>query len=133
MFLKCAATIAVVLCVSLVSADELVSCGDGTQGTEFDWQQETNILTILHGNGNEYKFWVHDGTEEPGTGVINNITVHKDATGDFSILIEHRDGYAGALDWNEGNLEYGGGTSTVTGVQVAGNLGAPGQNGDKSN
>ena len=57
--------------------------------------------------------------------MINNITVHKDATGDFSILIEHHEGYAGALDWNEGNLQYAGGTSTVTGVKIAGVCHAP--------
>jgi hypothetical protein len=108
---------------SAAHADVLMSWGDGTLGTDYDWFLD-NTLVILRGNGNNYKFWVHDGSGEPGTGVINNITVHQDATGDFSILIEHPEGYAGALDWNEGNLEYAGGTSTVTGVTVDGTLAA---------
>jgi hypothetical protein len=111
----------------VASADVLESWGDGVWGTDFTWSEAEGRITIWHGNGLDYKFWVHDGSEVPGTGVINNITVHQDATGDFSILIEHPEGYAGALDWNEGDLTYGGGTSTVTGVKVDGLLSKPGR------
>ena len=113
--------------VSTASADVLESWGAGTLGTDYDWFPIDNQLVILHGSGNDYKFWVHDGTGTPGTGVINNITVDPNATGDFSIQIEHPSGAAGALDWNEGNLTYAGGVSTVMNVRVAGQLGQSGK------
>ena len=130
---KCILSVFLVACVVGANADVLESWGEGTPGTDFTWFPDENSLIIHHGNGLNYKFWVHDGSEEPGTGLIDNITVHQDATGDFSLLI----GYPvdpndpnsavdpnepGVLDWNQGNLEYAGGTSTVTGVKVAGTL-----------
>ncbi|MFQ5806662.1 MAG: hypothetical protein ACE5I3_09450 [Phycisphaerae bacterium] len=114
-------------CVLSANADVLESWGDGSQGTDWDWIPQENTLTILRGNGNDYRFWVHDGSEDPGTGVIDNITVDIDATGDFSILIEHPDGYAGALDWNEGDLRYAGGTSTTIGAKIVKHLGEAGK------
>ncbi len=108
-------------CGTAAHADVLMSWGDGELGTDYDWFLD-NTLVILRGDGNDYKFWVHDGSGTPGTGVINNITVDPSATGDFSILIEHETGAPGALDWNEGDLRYAGGTSTVTAVKVAGVL-----------
>jgi len=118
----------------LAHADVLVKWGDGSQGTEWNWSPDYNTLTILRGDGNDYKFWFHDGSEVPGTGVIDNISVDPNAAGDFTLTI----GYPldpndpnspldpntpGALDWNEGDLRYGGGTSTVLGIKVAGDAG----------
>jgi hypothetical protein len=82
---------------------------------------------IVHGNGLNYKFWVHDGSGVPGTISIADIDVHDDATGDLTLLIQHPDGYVGALDWNEGDLRYDNGTSTVIAVKAAGQLGEPGK------
>jgi hypothetical protein len=117
----------------------LESWGDGTAGTEFSWYPNENRLVILDGNGNDYKFWVHDGSEEPNTGVIDNITVYdpNDNIGDFSLLI----GYPldpndpnsavdpnkpGALHWKAGDLTYDGGTSTIVGIHLAGNIATEG-------
>ncbi len=121
---------AIAICMTIlfsvqVYGDVIVSWGDGRPGVDYVWAPGLNELTIYHGNGLNYKFWVHDGSEEPGTGVIDNITVHQDATGDFTLLIREEYGGPGALDWNEGNLEYAGGTSTVTGVKVAGHIAEP--------
>lgn len=96
---KCIVSVFLVGCAVGASADVLESWGDGTHGTDFTWFLDENRLIIHHGNDLNYRFWVHDGTLTPGTGVINNITVDPNATGDFTILIEHPDGYAGALAW----------------------------------
>jgi len=113
-------------CVVCANADDLESWGDGSQGTEWDWIPQESRLTILRGDGNEYRFWVHDGTLTPGTGTIDNIVVNGDATGDFTLLIKHPDGHAGALDWEQGDLRYDNGTSTVVGVKLDGALSDPG-------
>jgi hypothetical protein len=136
MFTKTISAIALMSCIAVASADVLVSWGDGVQEVDYDWLPDLNVLTIYHGNGLDYKFWFHDGSEEPGTGVIDNITVDPNAVGDFSLLIAYPldpndpnspvdPNEAGALDWSAGDLTYAGGTSTVTGVKVAGVLAAP--------
>lgn len=128
----CAFTLACVFCAH---ADDLEPWGDGSQGTEWSWNFEENTLTILRGNNNDYRFWVHDGGGDPNTGVINNITVYdpNDNIGDFSLLI----GYPldpndpnsavdpnkpGALHVRAGDLRYDGGTATVLGLYLAGDL-----------
>jgi len=108
---KCIVSAFLVACVAATNADVLESWGDGASGTDFSWYPNENRLVVLHGNGLNYKFWFHDGSGEPGTGVIDNITVDPSATGDFTLLIQHPDGYAGALNWNEGDLRYAGGLS----------------------
>lgn len=117
------AHVAILMLCATTYGDAIESWGDGTLGTEFTWSVENRILTILRGDGNDYKFWFHDGSEVPGTGVIDNITVDPNAVGDFTLTLLTPAGCPGALNWNEGDLRYAGGTSTVTGVKVDGNLG----------
>jgi len=116
----------------------ITSWGDGTLDEEWSIDQFAAEIRILRANGNTYKFYAEDPPGSPGTGVINNITVDPNAAGDFSLLIAYPldpndpnspvdPNEAGALDWNEGNLTYAGGTSTVTGVKVAGLLSEPGK------
>lgn len=123
MFSKALSVISVVSCIALASADVLVSWGDGAEPDDYDWYPDQNRLIIYHGNSLNYKFWFHDGSGVPGTGVIDNITVDPNAVGDFTLTLETPTGGPGALDWNAGDLRYAGGTSTVTGVMVDGNLG----------
>jgi len=119
---KCILSVFLVGCAVGANGDVLVSWGEGTQEVDFDWIPELNRLTIFHGNGLNYKFWVHDGSEIPGTGVIDNITVDPNAVGDFTLLIQEEYGGPGALDWNDGDLRYDGGTSTILGLYLAGDL-----------
>lgn len=79
-------------------ADVLMSWGDGEQGTEWDWYPDENQLTILRGDGNDYKFWFHDGSEVSGTGVIDNITVDPNAVVDFTLILMTPAGDPGALE-----------------------------------
>jgi|GEM_PF-2525326 len=126
-----------VVCVFNANADTLETWGDGSQGTDWNWIPAQNRLIILQGDGNDYKFWFHDGGDDPSTGVIDNITVDPNAAGDFSLTI----GYPadpndpnspldpntpGALNWNEGDLTYAGGTSTIFGAKLAGSMCANG-------
>jgi hypothetical protein len=110
--------------VAPAQVNNIVQWNEEIPTNAYTIDQEAKTIRIDIPGDYTFKFYAVDETGDPGTGIINNITVHPDATGDFSILIEHPDGYAGALDWKEGNLTYAGGVSTVTGVKVAGNLGA---------
>jgi len=117
------------------SADDLETWGDGVQYIDYLWYPTQRELVIINGDNLNYKFWVHDGGDDPSTGVIDSITVDPNAAGDFSLTI----GYPadpndpnspldpntpGALNWNEGDLEYAGGTSTVVFAKLAGAMAA---------
>ena len=65
---KCIVSALLIGCVAGVSADVLESWGDGIPNVDFLWSPTQRELVIINANGNEYKFWVHDGSEEPGTG-----------------------------------------------------------------
>ena len=120
--------------VTGASADVLVSWGDGTVGTDFLWSPTSNQLVIVN-SGNDYKFWVHDGGGDPNSGVIDSITLDdpNSLTGDFSLLIGYpldpNDPNSAvdpnkprALHWIAGDLTYDGGTSTILGIRLAGNI-----------
>ena len=133
--LKAILLVLIVSCGTRAGADVLESWGDGEAGTDYLWIPALGDLTIYSASGNDYRFWVHDGSEDPNTGMINNITIDdpNSLTGDFSLLI----GYPldpndpnsavdpnkpGALHWIAGDLTYDGGTSTVLGIHLGGNI-----------
>jgi hypothetical protein len=121
----------------VAQTNEIVEWG-GVDPNAYTIDQFARTIQIDIPGNHTFKFYAVDESAEPGTGIIDNITVHKDATGDFSLLIAYPvdpndpnspvdPNEAGALDWNEGDLRYAGGTSTVTGVKVAGLLSEPGK------
>ena len=116
-------------------ADYITSWGQGTYGTDFTIDQFAGSIEILRGSGLEYKFYseTSQGSGEPG--VINNITIDdpNSLTGDFSLLIGYpldpNDPNSAvdpnkprALHWIAGDLTYDGGTSTILGIHLAGNI-----------
>jgi len=109
----------------VLAQNVITQWGDVPPGA-YDIDQQAGEILILEGGGYAFKFYAEDPPGSPGTGVINNITVDPNAVGDFSLLIAYpvdpndpnspvAPNEAGALDWNEGDLTYTGGTSTVTG------------------
>ena len=59
--------------------------------------------------------------------MINNITVDPNASGNFTLLIDHpTGGERGAEHWKAGDLTYAGGTCTIAGVDLSGNICADG-------
>ena len=107
----------------------------GADPNAYTIYQFDRAITINDPGGHTFKFYAHDSSGDPNTGVINSITLAdpNTATGDFSLLI----GYPldpndpnspvdpnkpGALHWKAGDLTYDGGTSTILGIHLAGNI-----------
>ena len=107
----------------MLRADVITSWGDGDLGTDFSINQGAGEITILKGEANTYKFYSETVQFNGIPGVINNITVDPNASGDFSLLIDHPDaGKAGAENFREGDLTYSVGTSTIIGLDIAGDV-----------
>jgi hypothetical protein len=99
-------------------------------GTDYDITQPSGVITIIRGDGNTYKFYSETSEGSGVPGVINNITVDPNASGNFTLLIDHpTGGERGAEHWKAGDLTYSGGTCTIAGVDLSGNLCADGSNG----
>ncbi len=92
------------------------SWGAGTQGTEFNINTSLGTIEILKGDGNVYKFFAETSQGSGVPGVINNIFVNSNASGNFTIWIQDDstpNGAPGASDLKQMDLTYSGGTSTV--------------------
>lgn len=95
---RLAIRVVALVAVATTGAQTTVSWGDAVPGTDFLINDTLRTITILRGLNQNYKFWAHAGTGTPGTGVINNITIDANATGNFSLLIDHpTTGQPGAL------------------------------------
>lgn len=110
-----------------VKADvNLRSWGDGAVGTDFEFDLEAGILTVLVGNGNDYRFY---SETEPNSNVPDDIVyvrIDPNVTGDFTILIDNPDpNIAGAVDLLGADLRHPNGpinTCTVLGIHLSGAL-----------
>ena len=80
----------------------------GADPNAYTIYQPQATITIDNPGGHTFKFYAHDGSGTPGTGIINNITLDdpNTATGDFSLMIADPNdpNKAGVLHWKTDSL-----------------------------
>ncbi len=100
----------------VAQTNEIVEWG-GVDPNAYTIDQFARTIQIDIPGNYTFKFYAVDETGDPGTGIINNITVDPNAVGDFSLLIAYPldpndpnspvdPNEAGALDWNEGRVAH---------------------------
>ncbi|MCA9245419.1 MAG: hypothetical protein KDA32_15805, partial [Phycisphaerales bacterium] len=76
---------------------EIVEWSDGNSPTapvlnvHYSKNDVLGTITILDGAGRDFHFFAKDANGVEGNGNIDRITIDPNATGDFTILIDHPD------------------------------------------